>query len=77
MAVSVGPMIPSVPESLAAFSAWKIPEAPPASGKPSVIKRIVPKVTAVRRMPRINPASPMRFTMNAFFPASDADFFRK
>jgi hypothetical protein len=35
----------------------------------------VPKRWNAMIMPRIRPASPMRFTMNAFLPASDALFF--
>jgi len=41
------------------------------------IRREVPSVTAVRRMPRMKPASPMRLTMKAFLPASAADLRRK
>ena len=35
----------------------------------------MPKAWKTRIMPRISPASPMRLTMNAFLPASDALFF--
>jgi hypothetical protein len=30
-----------------------------------------------RNIPSMKPKSPMRFTMKAFLPASEADFFRK
>ena len=35
-------------------------------------KSSVPKVKKTRKMPRMKPQSPMRLTMNAFLPASDA-----
>src|SRR5215831_5604120 len=34
-----------------------------------------PKRVTISRMPRMKPQSPMRLTMKAFLPASDADFF--
>src|SRR6478672_294857 len=36
---------------------------------------MVPNRTKINSTPRMNPKSPIRFTMNAFLPASDADFF--
>src|SRR6476620_8163552 len=38
-------------------------------------KSSVPNRRNTPRTPRMNPKSPMRLTMNAFLPASDADFF--
>src|SRR5258707_6488726 len=38
-------------------------------------KSSVPNRTNARNTPRMNPKSPMRLTMNAFLPASAADFF--
>ena len=38
-------------------------------------KSSVPNVKKIRKTPRTNPQSPMRLTMNAFLPASDALFF--
>src|SRR5437867_10088311 len=38
-------------------------------------KSRVPKRWNASRIPRMKPKSPIRLTMNAFFPASDADFF--
>ena len=38
-------------------------------------KSSVPKRTKISSMPSTNPTSPMRLTMNAFLPASVADFF--
>jgi hypothetical protein len=35
----------------------------------------VPKVTKISSIPRMKPKSPMRLTMNAFLPASEADCF--
>ena len=47
------------------------------SARPFEVKRIVPNVVEIRKMPSRNPVSPMRLTMNAFLPASEADFLRK
>src|SRR5262245_66323932 len=38
-------------------------------------KSIVPNWTNASSTPSTNPKSPIRLTMNAFLPASDADFF--
>ena len=46
-----------------------------ASAGPISVNRMVPSSAEVRKIPSKNPASPTRLTMNAFFPASDADFF--
>src|SRR5882724_3877071 len=40
-------------------------------------KSSVPKVLKSKNMPSMKPKSPMRLTMKAFLPASEADFFRK
>ena len=37
----------------------------------------MPNTANISNMPRMKPASPMRFTMNAFLPASPADFLWK
>ncbi len=39
-------------------------------------KSSVPKIRKTSSIPRRNPKSPIRFTMNAFLPASAADRFR-
>jgi len=39
------------------------------------LKSSVPNAVKAPNMPRMNAKSPMRFTMNAFLPASPADFF--
>ena len=39
------------------------------------VKSIVLKVTKISIMARIKPKSPTRFTIKAFIPAADADFF--
>jgi hypothetical protein len=36
---------------------------------------MVPNCPNTSNIPRMNPTSPMRLTMNAFLPASAADFF--
>ena len=41
------------------------------------VKRTVPSTESISSMPRMKPASPTRLTMNAFLPASPADFFWK
>ena len=57
------------------------PECPPASAARDVAlvarstRSTVPKVWKARMVPRIRPASPTRFTMKAFLPASAALFF--
>ena len=61
----------------AASKACRIPKFAATSASPAEVKRMVPNVTAVSKMPRMNPESPMRFTINAFLPASEADFFKK
>jgi hypothetical protein len=43
----------------------------------SFTKSSVPKVRNSKNIPSMNPKSPMRLTMNAFFPASAADFRKK
>ncbi len=43
----------------------------------TVTKSSEPKVRKSRNIPSMKPKSPMRLTMNAFFPASEADFRRK
>jgi len=40
-------------------------------------KRSEPSTFIIRNIPSRKPASPMRFTMNAFLPASAADFLLK
>ena len=75
--VSTGAPAASACALSAPSSAWRIPELAAVSVSPAEVNRIVAKVTAVSKMPRMNPASPMRFTMKAFLPASEADFFRK
>ena len=42
----------------------------------SVWKSRVPKVLNSKNIPSMNPKSPMRLTMKAFLPASEADFFK-
>ena len=46
-----------------------------ASERPISWKSSVPKRTKMSSTPSTNPTSPMRLTMNAFLPASVADFF--
>ena len=43
----------------------------------TILKSSVPNVRKSRNIPSMKPKSPMRLTMNAFLPASEADFFRK
>src|SRR2546429_35633 len=50
--------------STADFSACKIPEEPSAFGKPCEVNRMVPKVTAVRRIKRMEKVSPVRDNPN-------------
>ena len=49
----------------------------PASALLTSRNRAVPKTENISSMPRMKPESPMRFTMNAFLPASAADFLWK
>ena len=56
------------------------PKCPDSTGKRAAAsctarKSKVPNVKKMRKMPRMNPQSPMRFVMKAFFPASAALFF--
>src|SRR5262245_17851762 len=46
-----------------------------ATARATSWKSTVPNRTNVSSTPRMNPQSPIRLTMNAFFPASEADFF--
>ncbi len=53
-----------------------------STGEFSTFMKIVPKSTELkvqkaRRMPMVKPTSPMRVVMNAFLPASIADFRKK
>jgi len=64
---STGAPKPNVCASTAALSDCRIPAAPDASGKPWEVKRMVPSVTAVRRMPRMKPASPNAVDDEGFF----------
>ncbi len=41
------------------------------------VNRTVPSTESMSSMPSMKPASPTRFTMNAFLPASPADFLWK
>ena len=41
------------------------------------VNRTVPSTDSISSMPRMKPASPTRLTMNAFLPASPADFLWK
>ncbi len=54
--------------------------APSAGMVESFVKMSVkftePKVQKASSTPTVKPKSPMRVTINAFFPASAADFFR-
>src|SRR6266436_5951977 len=43
----------------------------------SFTKSRVSNLLKSKNIPSMNPKSPMRLTMNAFFPASAADFFKK
>ena len=60
-----------------------VPKWPMASGgnglafENSATKSSVPNVRKSKNMPSMKPKSPMRLTMNAFLPASAADFCRK
>ena len=60
-----------------------VPSWPMASGcmgtalAKSGTKSKVPNTRKSRNMPSMKPKSPMRLTMKAFLPASEADFFRK
>src|SRR6266850_7781518 len=47
----------------------------PDTARATSWKSSVPKRVNTSSTPRMNPKSPMRLTMNAFLPASDADFF--
>jgi len=46
-----------------------------AAASATARKSSVPKVKKTRKMPRMKPQSPIRLTMKAFLPASDALFF--
>ena len=77
MVVKTGAPAASACVPRTASRACLMPESAATFVSPAEVKRMVPKVTAVSKMPRMKPASPMRLTMNAFLPASEADFFRK
>ncbi len=47
----------------------------PGAAAKTLVKSMVPKVTKIRKMARRKPKSPIRLTMKAFLPASEADFF--
>ena len=60
-------MSETTPKPTAAVSTGSADAATATSRKSSV-----PNVKNTRKMPRMKPQSPMRLTMNAFLPASDA-----
>src|SRR5579871_351201 len=75
--------LPQAPVKSKRQATVKVPKTPQpscdhgAALAKSDVKSSVPKVLKSKNMPSMKPKSPMRLTMKAFLPASDADFFKK
>ena len=76
--------LPVAPKNISSDIALSTPKPAVSRGKWPLrrmaftsVKRTVPSTDSMSSMPRMKPASPTRLTMNAFLPASPADFLWK
>ena len=76
--------LPVAPKNISSEIALRTPKPatsgakwPPRSSALTSVNRTVPSTDIMSSIPRMKPASPTRFMMNAFLPASAADFLWK